>query len=245
MREDGDNMMKLKEDNGYIFDLRELYAEKDRLLKVIHDLENEKQYEQLCLVQKEYIELLGNIHKIETVKMDATYARQYNMEALKNGSFEDHLTGIFNRRYLQRVMNHYRKDHKVACLIVDIDNFKTINDRFGHLFGDVVLREVVETMRNSLFLRDIFCRYGGDEFVVLVYEQDLTKVVELAEELRCNIEALDLRYEGQPINVTLSIGVADNHKHKPKDAQDLLHLADLGLYRAKKNGRNQVCVYEY
>ncbi|HTV14428.1 MAG TPA: diguanylate cyclase [Acidobacteriaceae bacterium] len=166
---------------------------------------------------------------------------------LESQSIRDGLTGLFNRTFmevaLEREMSRgTRQGKQVAVMMIDIDHFKTFNDSFGHEAGDMVLREVAETMRLGVRGEDIVCRYGGEEFIVIMPEISTNAAIERAELLRRLVNDLALRYHGQPLRqVTISIGVAmfpDNSN----DADELLRSADHAMYAAKHKGRNRVVV---
>jgi diguanylate cyclase (GGDEF)-like protein len=166
-------------------------------------------------------------------------------QKLESQSIRDGLTGLFNRTFmeiaLEREMNRAARQAKqVAVMMLDIDHFKQFNDTFGHEAGDVVLREVAETMRLGVRSEDIVCRYGGEEFVVIMPEITTRAGMERAELLRRMVSDLALRYRGQPLRqVTISIGVAMFPDHTD-DADELLRSADHAMYAAKHKGRNRV-----
>jgi diguanylate cyclase (GGDEF)-like protein len=166
-------------------------------------------------------------------------------QKLESQSIRDGLTGLFNRTFmevaLEREMNRAaRQGKQVAVLMSDIDHFKQFNDSFGHEAGDIVLREVAEAMRLGVRSEDIVCRYGGEEFIVIMPEISTRAALERAEVLRRIVSDLALRYHGQPLRqVTISIGVAmfpDNSDN----ADELLRSADHAMYAAKHKGRNRV-----
>jgi diguanylate cyclase (GGDEF)-like protein len=166
-------------------------------------------------------------------------------EGLRDQSVRDVLTGLNNRRYLleiarRELLHAERNSQSVSVITVDIDHFKMFNDNHGHDAGDAVLRHVGEVMR-SLFIDDgVPCRYGGEEFVVLLPGVDLAGAAARAEELRAKVEALTIRHAGGHLpRVTLSAGVAASPA-AGTNPTDLLRVADDALYRAKRNGRNRV-----
>jgi diguanylate cyclase (GGDEF)-like protein len=164
---------------------------------------------------------------------------------LENQSIRDGLTGMFNRRFMEIALDRElrraeRQKKPVTVMMLDVDHFKKFNDTFGHEAGDMVLREVAETMR--LFVRsdDIVCRYGGEEFVIILPELATEAAMERAEVLRRLIGEISLQHRGQTLRqITISIGVAVYPHHG--DAPDiLLRAADRALYEAKHQGRNRV-----
>jgi len=158
----------------------------------------------------------------------------------------DVLTGIWNRRYfeerypaeLQRARRYHRS---LAVLMIDIDSFKSYNDTYGHLAGDQALQAVAQLLKTNLRTSDILCRYGGEEFVVLLPESDLEHAVLAAEKLRRAVaaELLPIGHSQASGRLTISIGVAACPENGEGE-RELLHQADRALYAAKKGGRNRV-----
>lgn len=166
-------------------------------------------------------------------------------EGLRDQSVRDVLTGLNNRRYLletgrRELLRAERHKHPVSVITVDVDHFKTFNDNHGHDAGNTVLRHVGEIMR-AMFVDDaVPCRFGGEEFVVLLPGASAEEAGARAEELRTKVEALTIRYaEGHLPRVTISAGVAA-FPVAGGNLMDILKVADDALYRAKQNGRNRV-----
>ena len=157
----------------------------------------------------------------------------------------DGLTGIYNRRHLERRLvaeleRMTRYQHGMAVLMVDIDHFKRVNDEFGHLLGDEVLRQISVLFGQSLRKLDVLCRYGGEEFAILLPETTGMNAVNVAEKLRRKIE--EHNFAGVPRPVTVSIGHADFPEHG-STRDELVGAADAALYSAKQGGRNRVVSY--
>ncbi len=172
-----------------------------------------------------------------------------NLERLKLAGLTDHLTKVHNRRYFdarchEEAAHARRHGQPLACMLLDIDRFKRINDTLGHLAGDEVLREVAHLIRLQLRGSDIVARYGGEEFVVLMPRTALDRAHEIAERMRAAVAAEALHpLPGESLTVTLSIGVAVlAHPAETDDAavQQMLGSADAALYQAKESGRNRV-----
>ena len=167
-------------------------------------------------------------------------------DALREMALRDGLTGLYNRRYLEDALNRelHRAERNRACvavLMIDIDQFKHFNDKYGHDAGDFVLSAVSRAVTKSIRLSDIACRYGGEELVVVLCEADLACALERAEEIRAAIRSTHLRHLGQTLPApTASFGVAVYPQHGTKPT-DLLKAADQALYRAKQEGRDRVC----
>jgi diguanylate cyclase (GGDEF)-like protein len=168
------------------------------------------------------------------------------IEALEQRAMTDPLTGLYNRAYLadrfpvelRRARNY---GFPMSVALFDIDRFKRINDRYGHLAGDAVLRELAFFLRERTRSTDAVVRYGGEEFAVLMATADSDVALEQADRIRAELENMPfvLPEQAEPIQVTISGGVATY----PQDGQtfsELIAVADAGLYHAKENGRNQV-----
>ena len=162
-----------------------------------------------------------------------------------NMALQDPLTGIGNRKSLEKAITREQKlieryDTPFSMLMIDIDFFKKINDKYGHHMGDVALQSVSQTIADVIRQSDEIFRYGGEEFVVLLNNSDIGSAAMMAERIRLAIENIETQFESNNIKMTVSIGVAN---FKQKECMDhLFERADKALYSAKDSGRNQVCV---
>ena len=167
-------------------------------------------------------------------------------DALREMALRDGLTGLYNRRYLEDALNRElhraeRSRTSLAVVMIDIDQFKHFNDKYGHDAGDFVLSAVARAITKSIRLSDIACRYGGEELAVVLCEANLETALERAEQLRLAIRNTHLTHLGQTLPApTASFGVAVYPANGTKPA-DLLKAADQALYRAKQEGRDRVC----
>ncbi len=166
-------------------------------------------------------------------------------EALRSQSVKDPLTGLYNRRYLEEALERemrraVRAQQSMGVLMLDLDYFKKFNDTFGHEAGDTVLREAGALLSRSIRTEDTVCRFGGEEFVVLLPTANLDAAAMRAEDIRSRMRDLTVLHQGQALGmITMSIGVAafPLHGGSPKE---LLAAADAALYEAKKKGRDVV-----
>ena len=168
------------------------------------------------------------------------------LEAVR-ASLTDGLTGTGNRISLDSVLNREveqanRYQQPLSILVLDLDHFKKINDTYGHVTGDYVLKIVAKTINTSSRCADMTFRFGGEEFVVLLNKTDTAGAKITAERIRQKISQLSLLYSNQAIPVSISIGVASLGHNESRE--NLLDRADRALYQAKQNGRNQVVVAE-
>ncbi len=162
--------------------------------------------------------------------------------ALAEMAFVDELTGLYNRRrMLERLEEEYKRARRykypISCLFVDLDEFKRINDDFGHQAGDVVLREVSNLIRGCIRAYDVACRYGGEELVVLLPQTDAEQALVAAERIRTIIAGMTSALGDRPI--TVSVGVA-TYPGAANGPDALLASADAAMYAAKAAGRNRV-----
>ncbi len=168
-------------------------------------------------------------------------------DTLRQQSIRDPLTGLFNRRHMNDVIGREfararREDRQVAVALVDIDHFKRINDTHGHDAGDHVLVQVAHTIETQVRQGDIVCRYGGEEFIVILPDISQESVIERAEQMRQAVAALSFRNCDQPVGrVTVSLGVAMFPEHGENEGE-LVRAADAALYQAKETGRNRVVI---
>jgi diguanylate cyclase (GGDEF)-like protein/PAS domain S-box-containing protein len=235
----------------------------DRTARCAHARDVESTY--LCLPILAQGEALGILH-IQATEKDpditeagmsfmSTFAAQVGLsvanirlrEALRAQSTKDPLTGLYNRRYLQEMLERevrraIRAEQALGILILDLDHFKTFNDTYGHEAGDTVLREAASFLGRSVRAEDFVCRYGGEEFVVVLPTADLHAAEARAERIRAKLRELVVVHNGRSVgSITASIGVAALPNHGTSE-KDLLQAADAALYRAKREGRDRVAV---
>lgn len=166
-------------------------------------------------------------------------------ETLRQQSIRDPLTGLYNRRYMNETMRHelawaQRKNSNLALAIIDVDHFKLFNDRFGHDAGDYVLQGVATALEEHVRQSDVVCRFGGEEFVVLLPGISHALAEERAGDLLAAIRSLDLQHGDRPLGrITASLGLAFFPIHGTTP-ETLIEAADAALYQAKEAGRNQV-----
>ena len=166
-------------------------------------------------------------------------------QRLADLAIRDSLTGLYNRRYLEHTLDQElaragRLKYPLALVMLDIDHFKRLNDSYGHLAGDEVLKVLAQMLRDCLRIGDVACRYGGEEFVLVLPGMPASAVYERAEQLREAFAGLLLPHREQTLQVTVSAGIA----MFPQDAataEGLQEYADRMLYQAKRTGRNRVC----
>ena len=158
----------------------------------------------------------------------------------------DGLTQAYSKRFLLETLDRefhraIRHSRRLSLAMLDIDHFKQINDKHGHLAGDYILREMSRIILHHIRREDVFARYGGEEFALVLPETDLDHAVQLSEKLRQLIEEYHFSFSGKEIPVTVSLGVAVAEiRDKGESMQDFISCADAKLYEAKQTGRNRV-----
>lgn len=191
------------------------------------------------VIQEEFIARVGNL--ISNKQLFDQVQRQ--RKELKKVSVTDQLTGLYNRHYLaevsvQMISNAHRKSKPLSMLMVDLDFFKKINDNNGHDIGDKVLQGVGKLVRQSCRGGDVAARFGGEEFVILLYDCNATKAEDIAQRLLLKVREL----KPQGLNITASIGVSVLEHETKMTFDELFKLADEALYVAKNAGRDQVLI---
>lgn len=163
---------------------------------------------------------------------------------------KDHLTGVLNRRSLEEALNRevvraIRYNLHLSAIILDIDNFKQYNDKYGHFQGDNALKTVTKIVKMNTRGEDFVARYGGEEFIVILPNTNITKAAEIAERIRKKVASAIIVATRKDLpkgfeNVTISLGVAQLSE---KGAKEMLNRADQALYKAKREGKNKVRVF--
>lgn len=207
------------------------------------------------------LKTLEIVHQLETTRKDAELYRLKNVDlqkeieerkraetALQEMAVTDPLTGLYNRRHFfllanQEAERSARYFHPLSIIIIDLDNFKLINDTCGHLAGDLVLINIADQIRAEVRKIDIASRFGGDEFVILLPETELGRARLVAGRLRERILHHPTNTERGRVVVTISLGVSGAQGEKCRNFEVLLDQADQALYQAKQAGRNQVVTY--
>jgi diguanylate cyclase (GGDEF)-like protein len=202
---------------------------------VIFDNETERRLATRALEQANK-ELLQKIEEIEKLQIK-----------LREQAIRDPLTGLYNRRFFDEYFSNElirskRTNTPISLLMVDIDHFKSVNDRFGHDVGDQILEILGEILKSMFRASDVSCRFGGEEFLVLLPGLECDQAFNRAEDLRKHFEQATRDAEFLYSQVTISIGISNYPVHAD-NTRDLFRTADKALYNAKELGRNQVCCH--
>jgi two-component system cell cycle response regulator len=222
------------------------------ILVVVSDGDRRKLTQALEMGVNDYLtrpvdknELVARVRTQLRKKLYADRLR-YNVQLSLEMAITDQLTGLHNRRYMSRHLDTLVETSKktgkpIAFVIMDIDYFKAVNDTYGHDIGDEVLKKFASRISANVRGIDLACRYGGEEFVVVMPDTDVAFALQVSERLRKSIETTPFPISRDPKNLklTISIGIAGS-EGEGDSANALLHRADQALYRAKRTGRNKV-----
>ncbi len=163
---------------------------------------------------------------------------------LENLSNTDELTQLFNRRYLLNILQNElerakRYKRNLSCIMIDIDRFKNINDNYGHLYGDFILKKIGNIFKTNCRETDIICRYGGDEFFIILIETSLKRAIAVAEKIRKHIKKHEFNNDNISTLITISLGISSYPEDSIENKKEIIKIADKRLYKAKKSGRNK------
>ena len=168
-------------------------------------------------------------------------------DSLYEMSIRDYLTGLYNRRYMEEMLskalaNARRKESNLGIIMLDIDYFKNFNDTYGHEMGDLILKKIGEFLKEKFREGDILCRFGGEEFLIILIDSSEETTLKRAENLREDVQNLRVSLDSKELkNFTISLGVATFPENGVTE-KELFHAVDKALYQAKEKGRNRVCV---
>jgi diguanylate cyclase (GGDEF)-like protein len=197
---------------------------------------------------------LETAQKIEIINRRNHQLRREIQEKIQNQAklevlaTTDPLTGLFNRRHFFTLTEHWCENaleahFDISAMMIDIDHFKNINDQYGHQAGDQALIQVSRAIQNSLRTDDVLCRYGGEEFCILLPNTNIGAAQQVGERIRQKIERTEIKHEEHSFRLTVSIGIADLEKSPKHSVMGLLGHADQALYTAKHKGRNCCVVF--
>ena len=190
---------------------------------------------------------ITNIGDINQKKLFEAFEELERQKAtLYQSSIMDHLTQVYNRPYIMNVFEDAfaqtkRYQQIFSCILLDIDDFKAINDNHGHPMGDLVLKETAKQIKGQLRETDSLGRYGGEEFLIILPSTSIEEAEQVAEKVRIAVAATITGEEA--LHITISLGLCDSHANAPKSQSDMLHKADIALYSAKNNGKNCSVIY--
>lgn len=190
---------------------------------------------------------IGTRHYFKFTFQDAV-DQNYQQQLFKAANM-DSLTQLYNKKYFLDAFSKEfsfsrRNNNPVSLLMIDVDFFKKVNDTHGHMAGDLVLKRIGQYFAQHLRLENIACRYGGEEFAIILRNVSHDRAEHVAERLRRDIEKDKMAYNGTTINVTISIGIATYDNGNFETVEDMIQKADDCLYKAKETGRNRSIAYK-
>jgi len=187
---------------------------------------------------------LQMLHFVSTQSAIAINNADLYNNAIRDGMTKLYIGKYFRERLREEWSRSLRKKHHLSVIIFDIDNFKGINDTYGHQAGDRVIKEIANVLINNCRSIDIPCRYGGEEYSIILPETEREEALTFAERIRSIVAGLRLEYEDITIRATVSGGVATIPIVDAKDPSELIEMADMALYHSKNNGRNRVSFFD-
>jgi diguanylate cyclase (GGDEF)-like protein len=195
---------------------------------------------------RRYEESLEELVKERTQELEAS---QKQLNLLVN---RDPLTNLYNRRYFndisQTLFNLASRDRDgLSLLMIDMDRFKVVNDSYGHLVGDMVLKELADVLLKTTRSSDVIIRFGGEEFLILLPHTHLNGAKKIAQKIRENVKNLEINIEDnidKIVKFTVSIGVTECYCGDDKEVDTIVHRADEAMYEAKNNGRDKIIIYQ-
>jgi diguanylate cyclase (GGDEF)-like protein len=228
-------------------DIKTILYENEELIEAI----TESIMKQIEIV-KNHVSNYYNIN-IQSISDKSSHERGYfvifnNITKQFEAATQDGLTNIYNRKYFTDRSKHeiersLRYDHSVSLIMFDIDNFKKVNDSYGHLAGDEVIKHLSNVALRNIRSTDILGRYGGDEFVILLPETDIESCEEIAQRILLDFTSSAVNYNNYNIKATTSFGIANTRTANTDNLESLMEYADKALYMAKNAGRNCIKAY--
>ena len=187
------------------------------------------------------------LQRIRRRLMQQKHQLSQALERISHLATHDELTGLVNRRHMTELIAVERQrceraGRPLVLAILDLDHFKSINDSEGHAVGDQVLQAFARTVQATVRNTDMLARWGGEEFVLMLYDSDAASTLGLLERVRAKVQAMELPFDGRSVRVTVSMGVALSRPGEPLER--LLERADVALYEAKSQGRNRVVLQD-
>ena len=208
-----------------------------------------KEYFEKNIKNKDYVKLIENNEEYWAIRSGKKYiidkfeGVDKLVENLQKAAIFDDLTGCYNKKEIEVLLEKFLKEAlrystPLSIIMLDIDHFKKVNDTYGHLAGDFILKEIANVIKKSIRSSDACGRFGGEEFIILLPNTKLSGAMKLAERIRKNIENYEFVFRNKKIPITVSIGITSASKND--SVFSLIQRADEALYEAKNKGRNRI-----
>ncbi|MGG0670508.1 tetratricopeptide repeat-containing diguanylate cyclase [Lederbergia citrisecunda] len=196
--------------------------------------------------QKVYIDLLSDLHQHEVTMTAVKLGVKHRISTIERRANTDFLTGLYNRSYTETTTDKWlaeavTKGESIVCIALDLDNLKSLNDTYGHIFGDQIIKKIGQACVSQIRSGDLMGRFGGDEFAIILRDLSIEEAQHKAENLLEAVRSIKIQKDGIYISLTASVGVADNVNGTIRTFTDLFHQADIALYQAKQEGKNRIC----
>ncbi len=226
------------------------YQENETFIKIDHTNHKVIMVTSIPMVfkgEKVAVELIKDVTKSMVLEEQMRNSQEIKrlLDIANEAAVTDELTRVYNKRFIMEklpteIVQANSKGEPLSVIMADIDHFKRINDTYGHLAGDSILREFAQVMKNNIRPEDWVARYGGEEFLICLKRADQQAVAVVAEKLRGEVENHPFAYGEAAINLTSSFGVYSSHNEASQGCQELIAKADRNLYQAKNLGRNRI-----
>ncbi|WP_252502170.1 GGDEF domain-containing protein [Sporosarcina sp. Marseille-Q4943] len=197
--------------------------------------------------QQALIDLLSDLNQHEVAMTAVKLGVKHRITSIERRANTDYLTGLYNRCYMETTADKWLAEaahtgESIVCIAFDLDNLKILNDTYGHIFGDEIIKRIGQTCARQIRSGDLMGRFGGDEFAIILRDLSLDEAHDKAEHLLEAVRLIKVEKDGIYISLTASVGIADNANGKIQTFTELFHQADLALYQAKEGGKNRICM---
>ncbi|MFC5604250.1 diguanylate cyclase [Sporosarcina koreensis] len=197
--------------------------------------------------QQAYINLLSDLRQHEVTMAAVKLGVKHRISTIERRANTDFLTGLYNRSYMEMTTDKWLAEaaltgESIVCIAFDLDNLKSLNDAYGHIFGDKVIKKIGQECARLIRSGDLMGRFGGDEFAIILRNLSLEEARHKAENLLEAIRSIKIEKDGIYISLTASVGAADNANGTIQTFSGLFHQADVALYQAKEAGKNRICI---
>ncbi|WP_262174029.1 GGDEF domain-containing protein [Saccharococcus sp. Marseille-Q5394] len=197
--------------------------------------------------QQEYINLLSDLRQHEVSMAAVKIGVKHRISTIERRANTDFLTGLYNRSYMETTTDKWLAEaacsgESIVCIAFDLDNLKSLNDTYGHIFGDEIIKKIGQECARHIRSGDLIGRFGGDEFAIILRNLSLEEAQQKAENLLEAVRSIKIEKDGIYISLTASVGIADNAGGTIGTFTELFHQADVALYQAKENGKNRICI---